>query len=82
MKEKEELIKELEHELQWVKYRQKMLDIIEEKLLKMKEITELTKQSNITLYELEALNTKINNLAEQVRALDGESKIMKDDKIL
>jgi len=48
----------------------------------MKEITELTKQSNITLYELEALNTKINNLAEQVRALDGESKIMKDDKIL
>ena len=38
MDEKEELKHELEQELQWVKYRQKMLDIIKEKLLQMKQI--------------------------------------------
>lgn len=34
MDEREELKKELKAELQWVKYRLRMLDIIEKKLLK------------------------------------------------
>jgi hypothetical protein len=64
----------LEQELQWVKYRQKMLDIIEEKLLQMKQLAEQAKQGDHTAKELEELNSKINNLALQVNALDGESR--------
>jgi hypothetical protein len=40
MDEKEKLKHELEQELQWVQYRKKMLDIIEEKLLQMKQLAE------------------------------------------
>jgi len=64
----------LEKELQWVKYRQKMLDIMEEKLLKMREIVEQAKQGNYTVEELEILNERLNNLASQVRARDSKSR--------
>lgn len=40
MNEREELKQELEQELLWVQYRQKILDIIEEKLLQMKQLAE------------------------------------------
>lgn len=75
MNEKEELRKELEKELQWVQYRQKMLDIIEKKLLQMKQLAERAKQANCTSEELEELNAKLNDLASQVRAIDSESRI-------
>ena len=52
MNEREELKQELEQELLWVQYRQKMLDIIEEKLLEMKQIVEQAKQENLTAREL------------------------------
>ena len=41
MDEREVLIQELKAELQWVKYRTRMLDIIEEKLLKMRKRAEI-----------------------------------------
>lgn len=81
MDEKEELKHELEQELQWVQYRQKMLNIIEEKLLEMRKIAEEVKQYNHASEELEELNAKLNNLAVQVRALDGESRLIEDEKI-
>lgn len=82
MDEKEELKKELQQELQWVKYRQKMLDIIDEKLLEMKQLAELVKQGNLTAGEVEELNARLNDLAAQVRALDSESRRTEDGKIL
>lgn len=82
MDEKEELKKELEQELEWVKYRQKMLDLIEDKLMQMKQIAEQAKEDNLSPIELKALNDRLNNLAEQVSALDSESRKMEDDKIL
>lgn len=82
MNEREELKQELEQELYWVKYRQNMLDIIEEKLLEMKKLIERAKQDNLMEEELEVLNTKINNLAIQIKALDGESRKLEQDKIL
>lgn len=82
MDEKEELKIELERELRWMRYRQKMLDIIEEKLLQMKQIAEQAKEDNLRPIELENLNDRLNNLAEQVRALDSESRKIKDGKIL
>lgn len=74
MDEREELKEELEQELYWVKYRQKMLDIIDEKLLQMKKIAEKVKQGNLTKEELGTLNIKINDLVMQIKALDEESR--------
>jgi len=82
MDEKEELKQELEQELQWVQYRQKMLYIMEDKLLQMRQLAEYAKQGNIATGELEAINIKLNNLAAQVRALDEESRRTEDGKIL
>ncbi len=82
MNERENVKKELEQELQWVEYRQKMLDLMEEKLLQMKQIAEQAKEGNLSPSELDILNNRINNLVEQVRALDSESRKMEDGKIL
>ena len=82
MEEKEELKQELEQELQWVKYRQKILDIIEAKLLEMREIADKAKEENLSVVEVEALNARINNLAAQVNALDEESKYIENKGIV
>lgn len=74
MDENDELKIKLQQELQWVKYRKKMLNIIDEKLLKMRGIAEQSKFGNYTVEELEKLNDKMNNLASQARAIDEESK--------
>ncbi|GEQ20116.1 hypothetical protein CBU02nite_06220 [Clostridium butyricum] len=70
MAEKEEL----KQELQWVKYRIRMLDIIEEKLVQMRNMAEVVKKGSLSEDEVESINEKINNLAEQARALDEESR--------
>ncbi|MBX4269211.1 hypothetical protein [Clostridium estertheticum] len=82
MDEKEELKQEMQQQLEWVEYRQNMLDIIEEKLLQMKEIAEQAKEKNLSSEEIEVLNAKLNNLASQVNAIDSESGITKDARIL
>ncbi|OAA83199.1 hypothetical protein WY13_03527 [Clostridium ljungdahlii] len=82
MNQKEEVRQELEEELQWVKYRQQMLDIMDKKLLKMMEMAEQAKQDNLDETYLKVLNDKINDLAAQVRALDEESRKAEDEKIL
>ena len=74
MDEREELKEELKSELQWVKYRIRMLDIIEEKLVQMRNMAEVAKEGNLSVDEVKAMNTEINNLAEQARALDEESR--------
>ncbi len=82
MDERKELKQELEQELQWTQYRMNMLDIMEEKLLQMKQLAKQAEQESLTPEEIEALNSKLNDLAIQVRALDGESRITEDGKIL
>ena len=70
MDEREELKQELKSELQWVKYRIRMLDIIEEKLVQMRNMAEVAKEGNLSEDEVNAINAQINNLAEQARAID------------
>lgn len=82
MDEREELKQELQQELLLVQYRMKMLDIMEGKLLQMEQLTEVAKQGNLTDMEIEALNSKINDLASQVKAIDSESRKKEDEKIL
>lgn len=80
MDEKEELKQELQQKLEWVQYRQRMLVIMEGKLLQMREITEQAKQGNLSSEEMETLNAKINNLASQINAIDSESRGTEDKK--
>lgn len=75
MKENDEIKKKLEEELKWVIYRQKMLDIIEEKLLKIKELATKAKDDNITSEELKNIQMNIDKLATQIKALDEESRL-------
>ena len=82
MDEREELKEELQQKLQWVQYRQKMLNIMEAKLLQMKLIAEQAKQGNITSEELEDLNDRLNNRATQVKGRDSGSRRIEDGKIL
>lgn len=74
MDEREELKQELKSELQWVKYRIRMLDIIEEKLVQMRNIADIAKEGNFSVDEIGSINKEINNLAEQAIALDEESR--------
>lgn len=82
MDEREELKQELQQELLWVEYRMKMLDIIEGKLLQMEQLAEMAKQGNLTDMEIESLNSKINDLASQVKSIDSESRKKEDERIL
>ena len=81
MDEREELKQELKSELQWVKYRIRMLDIIEEKLVQMRKMAEVAKEGNLSADEVKDINTEINNLAEQIKALDEESRKIENEQI-
>lgn len=75
MEEKDKILAEsLKTELQWVKYRIIMLDLIEEKILQMKRISKTAKETNFGSEEIEAINTQIHDLEEQIKALDDESR--------
>ena len=57
-----------------------MLDIIEVKLMGIRDIAKLAKQGNLNSGELEELNARLHNLVAQIRALDEESKKKKMGK--
>lgn len=82
MDQREEIRQELQQELQWVKYRREMLEIIEKKLLYMKELAEQANHKSFNEAEIELLNSMLNDLAAQVKALDSESRKAEDEKIL
>lgn len=70
---KEQLEEKLREELEWVKYRIRMLDIMEKKLYQMKDIAQKA-GNHISEEEREELNNKIKWLEMQVNALDEESR--------
>jgi hypothetical protein len=79
MNEKEELKQGLRQELEWVKYRQRMLDIIERKLIEMKQLTELVRRESFTGEEV---SSDIMSLLDHIKAIDGESRRIEDRKII
>lgn len=72
MENNEELIQQLN----WVKYRLRMLDLIEEKLLKMKALACLVKDKEMDKEEIENINLEIQRLAKEVNGLDEESRVI------
>lgn len=71
--ENEEDLDKLKEELEWVKYRIKMLDIMERKLLQMRKIAK-DATYDIREEEREKLNKKIKSLESQVNGIDGERR--------
>lgn len=58
MDEREELKQELKSGFQWVKYRMRVLDIVEEKLLKMRNMAEVVIKANFSIDEVKAINNR------------------------
>ena len=48
----------------------------------MKNIAEQAREKNLIESELRELNIELNNLSEQVKAIDSESKIISEWRIL
>lgn len=71
-REKEEVLQQLQAELEWVKYRIWMLDIMNIKLRYMKAMAERS-LNNISSEERMKLNKAIKYIEVQVNALDEES---------
>lgn len=63
-----------EQKLEWVKYRIEMLDEIEGKLKKMRELAEYTRDNELTDSEKEEINARLHKLEKEVVDLDEKSK--------
>lgn len=50
-----------------------MLDMIEEKLFQMKELTQRVIDEDLTDEEIQQINEQVQNLGEQVKLLDSEA---------
>ncbi len=68
-----DLKKELEEQLKKVIRRLQILDMIEEKLLQMKELAQRVIDEELTDNEIQGINLKVKSLEEQVRLLNSES---------
>lgn len=65
----------IEDELNWVRYRIKILDIINIKLLEMRFIADIAKNTDIEATQRIKLNERINLLKSEINALDEESRL-------
>ncbi|MDD4549618.1 MAG: hypothetical protein PHT79_07675 [Syntrophomonadaceae bacterium] len=65
--------KELEAQLEKVKQRLQILDMIEERLLQMSELVQKVVDEDLTEEELQKINQQVKYMEEQVRLLDSES---------
>ena len=66
----EDVRKQLEKQLEKVNRRLEILDMIEEKLLCMKVLTQRVIDEDLTDEEILEINMEVNNLGEQVSLLD------------
>ena len=73
MTEQEQVKKQLEEQLEKVKRRLQILDMIEEKLLQMKELAQRVIDEELTDEEIQEINKQVQNLGEQVKLLDSEA---------
>ena len=69
-KDQLELKKFLEQQLQWSKEQVRILDEIDEKLHEMKEIAQYAAEQELSAYEANELNTRLNDLNDEVHALE------------
>lgn len=73
MEDKEYIRQALEKELIQVTTRLQMLDLIEERLLQMKQLAQSVINEDLTDDEIEKINKKISELKGQINLLEGET---------
>lgn len=73
MPEQEQVKKQLEEQLEKVRRRLQILDMIEEKLFQMKELAQRVIDEGLTDEEIQQFNKEVQNLGEQVKLLDSEA---------
>ena len=73
MTEQELVKKQLQEQLEKVKQRLQILDMIEEKLFQMKELSQRVIDEDLTDEEIQEINKQVQNLGEHVKLLDSEA---------
>ena len=65
----------LNQKLAWVTYRLDQLDQIEAKLVEMKQLAEQARDNKLSDKQIEASNTQLHQLQQEVIVLDEQSKV-------
>lgn len=66
---------QLEEQLKLVKQRIEILNMIEEKLIKMRELAQNVVDNDLTQREIEAISREVKSLEEQINLLNLESNL-------
>jgi len=73
MLDKELVKKELEIQLERVKQRQHMLNLVEERLIKMRKLARRIWEEDLTEEEIDQMNRGFKNLQQQIKLLNSQS---------
>jgi hypothetical protein len=73
MTEQEQVKEQLQEQLEKVKQRLQILDMIEEKLFQMKELAQRVIDEDLSDNEIQDINNEVQNLGQQVKLLDREA---------
>ena len=68
----EQVKKQLKEDLEKINMRLQTLDMIEDRLLKMKKLAQRVVDEDLTDKEIEEINKQVQDLGEQVKLLDSE----------
>ena len=72
MIEQDEIRKELEEQLEKVKQRLQILDMMEHRLFEMRELAQRAIDEEMTEQEIKKINQRVRDLEQQVKLLDSE----------
>lgn len=75
MTEQEQIRKELQDQLEKVKHRLELLDMLDERLFEMKDLAQRVLDEELTKREIKKINKRVKYLEEQVKLLEGESNL-------
>lgn len=73
MTEENKVRKQMEDQLKKVNFRLEILDMIEDKLLKMKRLAGRVVEEDLTEKEIKEINKQVKEIVGQVKLLDSEA---------
>ncbi len=75
-KDQQEEKKFLEEQIKWCKKRDVILELLEEKLYKMKVLAECSYDHELTSIEIDQLNGQLNTLKQEVHILEQQLQVV------
>ena len=73
MENQDQAKEEIEQELEKVKYRIQIVDLIEEKLFEMRALAQRVVDEELTDEEVESINQRVQSLDQEIKLLNSES---------